>query len=106
MMTSVSAAIIREVQRVFQRFLFSGSGVKFKREVHKPHPLMPNVWATHKTYSAPSREAAVAFLRTQKITEPYVYVEVVTPAGIFGIDRMGEIYDSGGELPGDSASLL
>ena len=80
--------------------------VKFKREVRKQQPMMPNIQTTTRTYSAPDRETAVAFLRKQHITEPFFYVEVVTPSGIFGIDKMGEIYDSGGELPGDSSALL
>jgi hypothetical protein len=80
--------------------------VKFKREVRKQHPMMPNIQTTTKTYSAPNREVAVAFLHKQRVTEPYFYIEVVTPSGIFGIDIMGEIYDTGGLLPGDSSDLL
>ena len=57
---------------------------------------MANIQTTTKIYSAPNREAAVAFLRDQNITEGLLYIEVETPSGIFGIDRMGKIYDSGG----------
>jgi ankyrin repeat protein len=70
--------------------------VTFKREVHKPSSVAPNIQATFKIYSAPNREAARAFLRNQKITESFLYIEVETPSGLFGIDGMGKIYDSGG----------
>ena len=70
--------------------------VTFQREVRKQHPVMANIQTTTKIYSAPNREAAVAFLRDQNITEGLLYIEVETPSGIFGIDRMGKIYDSGG----------
>jgi hypothetical protein len=80
--------------------------VTFKREVRKQHPIMPHMQATTKTYAAPNREAAIAFLRKQNVTESLLYIEVVTPQGIFGIDKMGEIYDTGGALPGDSSELL
>ena len=81
--------------------------VTFKREVRKQHHVMPNIETITRTYSAPNREAAVAFLlRKQNVTESFLYIEVVTPQGIFGIDKMGEVYDTGGEFPGDSSSLL
>lgn len=93
-------------QHGFLNKLFGSSQVKFKRETRKQHPTDRNIQTITKTYSAPNREAAVAFLRTQNVTEPYVYIEVVTPSGIFGIDRIGKIYDSAGVLFGDSSSLL
>jgi len=80
--------------------------VKFIREVRKQHPFVTNIQTITKTYSAPNREAAVAFLRNQNITESFLYIEVVTPSGMFGIDRMGQIYDSGGALSGDSSDLF
>jgi hypothetical protein len=70
--------------------------VTFLREVRKQHPVMPNIQTITKIYSAPNREVAVAFLRNQNITEGFLYIEVETPSGLFGIDRMGKIYDSGG----------
>jgi ankyrin repeat protein len=70
--------------------------VTFLREVRKPSSVAPNIQATFKIYSAPNREAARAFLRNQNITESFLYIEVETPSGLFGIDRMGNFYDSGG----------
>jgi hypothetical protein len=70
--------------------------VTFQREVRKQHPVMPKIQTVTKIYTAPSREVAAAFLHTQNITEEFLYIEVETPSGVFGIDRMGRVYDTRG----------
>lgn len=80
--------------------------VTFKNEVRKPHPMVSNIETITKIHSAPNKDAAVDFLREQNISEPYYYVEVITPEGMFGTDNTGDIYDSGGEFYGNMSDYL
>lgn len=74
------------------------SQVTFQREERKAHPAASHIQITKKIYSAQSKEAAIGFLRTQKVSEPFYYVEVETPSGKFGVDNGGRIYDSKGSF--------
>jgi hypothetical protein len=40
----------------------------------------------------------VSFLRNQTVSQSFVYIEVDTPSGLFGIDNGGRIYDSNGKF--------
>ena len=46
---------------------------------------------TYEIYKAPSREQALAFLKTKAVTKEMYYIEVETPDGTFGRD-LGGIY--------------
>lgn len=72
--------------------------VIFQREERKAHPVESHIRVTKRIYSAESKEAAIEFLRTQKVSEPFYYVEVDTPAGRFGIDNGERIYDNKGRF--------
>jgi hypothetical protein len=74
------------------------SEVTFQREERKSHPADSHIQITKKIYSAQSKDAAIRFLSTQKVSEPFYYVEVDTPAGIFGIDNGERIYDNKGNF--------
>jgi len=81
--------------------------VTFQREEHNAHPAASHIQITKKIYSAQSKEAAVAFLRAQNVSEQFLYIEVDTPSGRFGIDNGGRIYDSKGDfIAVDTSSLL
>ncbi|MCW2273896.1 hypothetical protein GJ654_08130 [Rhodoblastus acidophilus] len=58
----------------------------------------PTFMATKKLYRAGSRQAAVAFLRTQVVTEPLAYIEVETPDGPFGIDNRQRVFNTHGQF--------
>lgn len=58
----------------------------------------PTFMATKKLYRAGSRQAAVAFLRTQVVTEPLSYIEVETPDGPFGIDNRQRVFNTHGQF--------
>ncbi len=72
--------------------------VTFQRDERKAHPAAPHIQITKKIYSAQSRDAAIAFLRTQSVSEPFFYIEVDTTSGKFGVDNGGRIYDSKGSF--------
>ena len=72
--------------------------------MRKPHPMTSSLTTTTKQYSAPSRKVAVEFLQEQHVTEDLVYIEVETPQGVFGTDRIGKIYDNGGLQVKDAPS--
>ncbi|MFA5257092.1 MAG: hypothetical protein WC360_02985 [Opitutales bacterium] len=59
-------------------------------------PPYDSVQTTKKIYSAPSKKAAIAFLKKQNVTEPFYYIEIDTPEGRFGIDNGGRVYDNKG----------
>ena len=58
----------------------------------------PAFMATKKVYRAGSRQAAVAFLRTQVVTETLTYIEVETPDGPFGIDLRHRVFNAQGHF--------
>lgn len=58
----------------------------------------PAFMATKKVYRAGSRQAAVAFLRTQVVTETLFYIEVETPDGPFGIDLRHRVFNEHGHF--------
>ncbi|MCW2282820.1 putative membrane protein [Rhodoblastus acidophilus] len=58
----------------------------------------PAFMATKKVYRAGSRQAAVAFLRTQVVTETLFYIEVETPDGPFGIDLRHRVFNAQGHF--------
>ncbi|MDR3217345.1 MAG: hypothetical protein LBT55_08125 [Clostridiaceae bacterium] len=61
---------------------FNAQGVVFIREDRDGK----NIWRVHR---APSKAAATAFLQTQEVTEPFLFVVVETPEGVFGRDKAG-----------------
>ena len=65
----------------------SRSTVTFKTKYTKP--IGPADRGTYTVYSAPSKEAALAFLESQKVNKEYFYIEVETPEGPVGKDKMG-----------------
>jgi len=72
--------------------------VTFQREERHPHPAAPHIQVTKRLYVAAAKDAAVEFLRTQSVSQPFYYIEVDTPFGKFGIDNGGRVYDSRGEF--------
>ena len=62
------------------------SDVTFKNQYTKP--IIGGV-GTYVVYTAPSKDAARAFLETYKVKKDYFYVEVETPEGPVGKDKMG-----------------
>ena len=62
------------------------------------YPVDPRFLATKKVYRSQTREAAIAFLKTQDVTEPLFYLEVQTPDGAFGIDGGQRVFDESGHF--------
>ena len=48
---------------------------------------------TKKIYTAPDKESALVFLRTQDTSRPFYYVEIKTPSGWVGKDKDG-VYET------------
>jgi len=71
-------------------------GVEFQRTTFGAYPLDPQFMATKKVYRTANRDAAIAFLKTQAVTEPMVFIEVETPQGPVGIDEGQRIFDESG----------
>ena len=53
---------------------------------------IPQQIATKRHYKGPTKDAALAFLRVKRVDEPFYYLIVHTPEGVFGRDKDG-IYE-------------
>jgi hypothetical protein len=62
--------------------------VKLVRRYTKPIPGEA-ITGTYEEYAAPNKAVARAFLATKSITKDYFYIEVVTPEGNLGKDKLG-----------------
>ena len=64
------------------------TNMKIKRQVKKVG-VSYNHPHTYEVYRAPSKEAALAFLNTKKVTKKLYYIVVETPEGNWGLDITG-----------------
>ena len=76
----------------------SSNGVRYLRTTHDVYPVAPQFQATKRMYRSQSREAALAFLKTQVVTEPLFYIEVETPDGLFAVDQGQRVFDGSGRF--------
>jgi hypothetical protein len=61
--------------------------VKFLRRYTKP--IDNSTTGTYEEYSAPNKIIARAFLDKKSISKEYFYIEIITPEGNLGKDKMG-----------------
>jgi hypothetical protein len=74
------------------------NGVEYRLTTYGEYPVDPRFLATKKVYGSQSREAAIAFLKTQVVTQPLFYIEVETPDGPLGIDEGRRVFDESGHF--------
>jgi hypothetical protein len=72
------------------------NGVRYVLTTFGVSPVEPQFMATKKVYQGGSRAEAIAFLRTQAVTEPLLYIEVETPEGLFAIDDRHRVFNESG----------
>jgi hypothetical protein len=69
----------------------STDSVKFIRRYKRVicHAVLGTYEGTYEEYSAPDKSVARAFLQEKNVTKDYFYIEVITPEGNVGKDKMG-----------------
>jgi hypothetical protein len=74
------------------------NGVQYMRTTYGDYPLAPQYQATKQVYRSQCAQAALAFLKTQVVTQPLFYIEVETPDGVFGVDEGRRVFDGNGRF--------